>query len=71
MWQGDARIEPGNSPLCTKDLRQTIDEKSGKDTVSMSAIPPELAQVVALWPALPEAVRKAIVTMVQVVGKRE
>jgi len=32
-------------------------------------MPSDLAEVVAVWPTLPDAVRAAIVTMVQSIGK--
>jgi hypothetical protein len=39
--------------------------------VESSALPRELAQVIAAWPALTDAIKSAIVTLVQASGGRD
>jgi hypothetical protein len=66
---GATGLEPAQSPFVAKDLRQSIIEKSRKNPNPNYEMPPDLAQVVAVWPNLPEAVRTAIMPLTETVNK--
>ena len=61
-------IEPTAEPLSDKDLQQSIDEKYGPQAPSRGDLTPDLDQVVAAWPALPQHIKAAVVTLVQAAG---
>jgi hypothetical protein len=44
---------------------------SSKDDVSNAPLPPELARVVAVWDELPEAIRTAILALVDAAHKTQ
>jgi hypothetical protein len=60
-------LEPAHAPFAAKDLRQGIDEKSRKNP--NYEMPLDLAQVVAVWPNLPEAVQTAIMALTETANK--
>ena len=66
---GATGIEPATTPCGDKDLRQSIDEKAQKNPNPNCETPPDIAQVVAVWPNLPEAVRTAIMALTGTANK--
>ena len=66
---GEAGVEPARAPCNNKHLQQSIDEKAQKKAVSddktASELPSDLAEIVAVWPELPEHIRAAIKALVQ------
>ena len=64
---GEGGIRTRNQGNDSKDLQQSIAQKSKKSIEKQVENDPELAQVIATWPNLPTAIRAGIMAIVNAI----